>query len=91
MERLHAIVSGRVQGVFYRAWTQDTCAEMGLTGWVKNRSDGGVEILAEGARPKLDQLVRLCHQGPAAAQVTDVETEFSPAKGDLVNFQIRYD
>ena len=91
MERLRAIVSGRVQGVFFRAWTQETAAELGLSGWVKNRSDGGVEILAEGERKQLDRLVQLCHRGPPAAQVTEVKIEFSSPAGDLSQFRIRYD
>ena len=66
------IVRGRVQGVFYRNWAQDTAQNLSLTGWVRNRSSGEVEILAMGDRESLDEFERECWRGPFGAQVEEV-------------------
>jgi len=68
-------VTGRVQGVWFRGWTVDQARELGLSGWVRNRRDGSVEILAEGPDEALAELVRRCHEGPPAARVERVEAE----------------
>ena len=70
---LHLIVRGRVQGVGYRWWTVDQATALGLAGWVRNRRDGSVEILAIGAPHALDSLAASCAHGPAPASVTSVE------------------
>ena len=75
-------VSGKVQGVFYRASTRDKARSLGLCGFVKNETDGSVYIEAEGDKEKLDQLVAWCKQGPPNAQVENVET----TEGKLKNF-----
>lgn len=72
MRRVRAIVSGRVQGVSYRASTADTASRLGLVGWVKNRVDGTVELEAEGPADKIDELLAWCRSGPPAARVDDV-------------------
>jgi acylphosphatase len=77
---LHLIVRGRVQGVGYRWWTVGTAKALGLDGWVRNRRDGSVEILAIGAADALDGLAEACLDGPAAAAVTAVDR--SPAEDD---------
>ena len=64
MKRIHAKVTGKVQGVFYRASTRDTARALGLTGWVKNMPDGSVELEAQGPEDKLEQLVIWLNQGP---------------------------
>lgn len=64
---------GRVQGVFFRASTQQEAARLGLTGWVRNEADGSVLIHARGEENVLDKLIEWCHQGPPNARVTDVE------------------
>jgi acylphosphatase len=66
------VVSGRVQGVWYRAWTVENARALGLRGWVRNRADGSVEALAIGAPAAIDELVRRCHAGPPKARVTGV-------------------
>jgi acylphosphatase len=71
--RFHVIVSGRVQGVFFRDACRQTARDLGVRGWVRNRSDGAVELVAEGARPAVDRLVSWCCQGPPQARVTDME------------------
>lgn len=69
------LVRGRVQGVWYRGWTVDQAAELGLDGWVRNRRDGSVEILASGPEPLIAALIERCRSGPAAARVEQVEVE----------------
>lgn len=75
MKRLRIRVSGKVQGVFYRASTQAKAKELGLNGWVKNEQDGSVLIEAEGEDQKLQRLVDWCQIGPGAAQVEQVDAE----------------
>lgn len=69
------LVHGRVQGVWFRGWTLDQARELGLNGWVRNRRDGSVEILADGPDQVIAELVRRCHQGPPSARVERVDTE----------------
>jgi acylphosphatase len=87
-ERLHATVYGRVQGVSFRFFARDTAADLGLTGWVANRYDGSVEVVAEGPRAMLDRLLEFLHQGPPMARVDQVLHEFFPATGDFKRFTI---
>lgn len=68
-------VNGRVQGVFYRATTQDKARSLGLTGYVRNLSDGSVEVLVCGASTKVDQLCNWLWEGPATAEISDVQCE----------------
>ncbi|MBB4633729.1 acylphosphatase [Sphingosinicella soli] len=68
-------IHGRVQGVWYRAWTLETAQRLGLDGWVRNRIDGTVEALAVGAPDAVDKLITACHAGPPAAKVERVEVE----------------
>ena len=69
------VVTGRVQGVWYRGWTVDQAKALGLDGWVRNQSDGSVEILVSGPDAAIDELVRRCHRGPSAARVERVDVE----------------
>lgn len=66
------IVRGRVQGVWYRDWTVEQARELGLAGWVRNRRDGSVEILAAGPPDRIETLLARCWQGPPRAEVSDV-------------------
>jgi acylphosphatase len=68
------IIRGRVQGVGYRWWAERQARRLGLRGWVRNRSDGSVELLAIGAPEAIERLAGLCRQGPPAALGTDVES-----------------
>ena len=72
MSTVHAIVTGRVQGVWYRAWTQKTAEKLGLSGWVRNRSDGAVEALFSGPDAKVAEMLRQCRKGPMLARVDDI-------------------
>ena len=86
-------VSGRVQGVCYRASTQERARALGLSGWVRNAPDGAVEIDAQGQAAQLDALIAWCHQGPPAARVDDVQVEWvaphEEAQADRDEFRIR--
>jgi acylphosphatase len=90
MRRIRAIVSGRVQGVSYRAATCTEARRLGLVGWVKNRDDGSVELEAEGPDDMVAALIQWCHQGPPAALVARVAVEDVRASGADRDFQITY-
>ena len=88
---VQAIVYGRVQGVFFRAFTSRHAAELGLTGYVRNLPDRkAVEVQAEGERNKLERLIDYLKVGPPAAKVERVETNWSEYTGDYSDFNIRY-
>jgi len=89
LARLHAVVKGRVQGVYFRATTQHEALARGLTGWVRNRWDGSVEVVAEGRRAALEAFEVFLHQGPPSAQVTHVEITYSAATGEFSGFHVR--
>lgn len=72
MKTVHAIISGRVQGVCYRAWTAEQALKLGLDGWVRNRSDGTVEALFSGVEGDVDAMLASCRQGPSFAHVVDI-------------------
>lgn len=88
--RAHLVVSGRVQGVFYRAETRDQAAALGLTGWVKNRPDRSVEVVAEGSRDQIEKLIAWCRQGPPRAEVSDVSIAWEEYTGEFDSFKITY-
>jgi acylphosphatase len=78
--RIRAIVQGRVQGVFYRDSCRAQARRLGVRGWVRNRPDGTVEVVAEGSRDRVDQLLTWCRQGPPRATVTGISlTDEVPA------------
>ncbi|MFC1465125.1 MAG: acylphosphatase [Candidatus Brachytrichaceae bacterium NZ_4S206] len=87
--RLHAIVRGIVQGVNFRYYTRREAQRLLLTGWVRNRPDGAVEVVAEGPRVQLDRLLDFLHTGPPMAHVTGVEATWQPATGEFTAFEIR--
>ena len=81
-------VTGRVQGVFFRAWTQVQARELGVNGWVRNAGDGSVEAHLEGDEAAVKALVQRMWQGPPSAEVEKVEVEEAEAKG-LSGFEVR--
>ncbi|PNU20052.1 acylphosphatase [Geothermobacter hydrogeniphilus] len=85
----HLLISGRVQGVWYRGSTKDKARELGLTGWVRNLPDGRVEALACGPQEQIEALIQWCHQGPPAAQVSEVEVDWREPGETFANFKIR--
>ena len=68
-------VTGRVQGVFFRAWTRDEAKALGLTGWVRNAADGSVEAFLEGSESAVTKMIELMGQGPSHARVDEVDVE----------------
>lgn len=88
--QLHAIVSGRVQGVAFRYFVEQRAVELGLTGWVRNLYDGRVEVLAEGERPTLERLLDELRLGPRMARVDDVDIEWRPYSGEFPDFRISF-
>lgn len=89
-KRLHVYISGRVQGVFFRATTRRKASELGIKGWVKNLADGRVEAVFEGEEDKLKKILNWSHQGPSRADVDNVETHWKEYQGDFAGFNIRY-
>jgi acylphosphatase len=87
-KRLHLHITGIVQGVCYRAYAKDEALRLGLTGWVANRSDGSVELVAEGRMEALDLLAAWCEEGPPSASVCSVEREWGEATGEFQRFLI---
>jgi len=88
--RLHAIVKGLVQGVGYRFFVIRRAELLGLTGWVKNLPDRTVEVVAEGDRELLEELIKELWKGPSAAQVTDVVVNWERYTGEFKNFDVRW-
>jgi acylphosphatase len=84
---VHLIVSGRVQGVWFRAGTREQALLLRLSGWAKNCSNGTVEIHAEGEREILDKLITWCRKGPPLAQVSNLDIEWVQSQG-LTTFEV---
>lgn len=87
--RLHAIVEGRVQGVGFRYFVQEVAEVLELTGWVRNRWDGSVEVMAEGERDRLEKLLGALRQGPRVSYVETVSPQWLPATGEFPRFSVR--
>lgn len=88
--RLHSIVTGSVQGVNFRTFTQKRATELGLVGYVRNRPDGSVEFVAEGPRDALERLRDAVHIGPWMAVVENVDSQWQTPTGEFHRFEIRY-
>ena len=88
--RVHAIVTGRVQGVSFRAATAHEARRLGVGGWVRNRPDGSVELEAEGDGEQIAALLAWCERGPPAARVTRVEVSERDPRPERDEFEIRY-
>jgi acylphosphatase len=87
LTRLHATVSGRVQGVGFRMFVVDEAQRLDLTGWVRNCFDRTVEVTAEGRQVDLEELVRALHCGPPLARVQRVDIEWRDATGEYAEFE----
>lgn len=86
--RKRVVVSGRVQGVFFRDSTREQAQTEGVSGWVSNRGDGGVEAVFEGAAEDVERMVEFCRSGSSSADVDDVEVSDEAPEG-LDGFQVR--
>ena len=87
--RIHLKISGRVQGVFFRQSALEQAVSLGVHGWVRNRSEGSVELVAEGPRPLLEQLIAWCESGPDLARVESVLVEWDEPIGLNGGFRVR--
>jgi len=87
-ERLHALVEGTVQGVGFRYFVLTAAKELNLTGWVRNRYDGSVEVTAEGPRKDLETLTFFLRKGPRSSFVSGVSTDWQPATGEFTRFDV---
>ena len=86
--RVHVYVSGKVQGVYFRATTRDTARKLDVDGWVKNLSDGRVEAVFEGPESAVEAMVEFCHEGSSGARVDSVDVTNESPEG-LDGFRIR--
>jgi len=89
---VHAVVNGRVQGIYYRAFVQSAASSLGLTGWVRNLDDPGkVALKAEGDEVKLKRLIDKLKVGPSGARVDRIDLTWSESSGSGAGFEILYD
>ena len=86
--RSHLIIEGTVQGVWFRESTRREAVQLGISGWVKNLSDGTVEVLAEGLDEQVKELIFWCHQGPPYAEVFKVYENREQWQGEFKSFDI---
>ena len=88
--RAHAIIAGRVQGVFFRMETKRAADHAGVFGWVKNKRGGNVEALFEGDEGSVKSVLEWCRKGPPLAYVKSVDVKFEDDKGEFKEFEITY-
>ena len=88
--RLEAVVTGRVQGVGFRYHVLQQARALDLVGFVRNRWDGAVEVVAEGEKAQVDRLLSYLQVGPRSAWVIDVETQWQAATGQFQSFEVRF-
>jgi acylphosphatase len=88
--RAHVLISGRVQGVYYRLETREQAVACGVTGWVRNRPDRSVEGVFEGEKENVDKLIDWCRKGPAMAIVRNVQVAWEPYRHEFSQFDILF-
>ena len=86
----HILITGHVQGVFFRQWTAETADRLGVSGWVRNRTDGSVEVSASGEPDAVETLIAELRHGPPMAEVADLVVEQTEA-GPSTGFWVRRD
>jgi acylphosphatase len=87
--RFHVIISGKVQGVFFRSKTKRTAIELDITGWVRNLADGRVEAVFEGEKENIERMINWCRKGPELARVTDVVVISERYTWEFKSFDVR--
>jgi len=90
MKRMHVIITGRVQGVFFRAYARESAVTLKLTGWVRNLHDGSVEAVFEGDDKNVESMLAWCWKGPPHAVVKYVDAAEEPYSGEFRDFRITY-
>jgi acylphosphatase len=88
--RARAVISGRVQGVFFRLETKRTAQSYGVSGWVKNQMDGTVAAIFEGPKDSVDAVLEWCRLGPPHANVASVDVVWEDYKGEFKSFEVTY-
>jgi acylphosphatase len=88
--RAHVVLTGRVQGVYFRYATREEAHLRGVKGWVRNLSDGRVEAVFEGEKERVEELIEFCHHGPPPAKVSSVKVTWEEYAGEFKDFFIRY-
>ena len=88
--RAHVLVSGKVQGVFFRQNTRRQAKVRGVTGWVRNTVDGDVEAVFEGEEQAVNEIVDYCRHGPSFAKVENIQVAYEPYKGEFKDFSVNY-
>jgi len=87
--KVHVIIYGRVQGVWFRVSTKNKAEQLGITGWVRNTSDGNVEAVFEGDEKTIEKMLEWCNHGPPLAKVDNVEVKRQPASDGFDQFYFR--
>lgn len=90
MKRAHIFIHGRVQGVGFRHFTKRNAQSLGLTGWVRNLSDGRVEAVFEGEEEDIKKMIKACRKGPPASQVSDVDVSWERTRGEFDHFRVSF-
>ncbi|KUO41730.1 MAG: acylphosphatase [Hadesarchaea archaeon DG-33] len=88
--RAHMLVSGMVQGVSFRYYTQDLAQRLGVHGWVRNTRDGQVEAMFEGEKEVVERMLEFCRRGPSGASVTNFKVKWENYRGEFSGFEVRY-
>lgn len=88
--RVHVVIYGIVQGVGYRYSTYRKALQLGITGWVRNKSDGSVEAVFEGSHEKLEEMLSWCRKGPIGAHVSEIDVQWEEGDERYNNFEIRH-
>jgi acylphosphatase len=88
--RAHVFISGRVQGVFFRAYTQEAARARNIRGWVMNTRDRRVEAVLEGEKEQVEDMIKWCHQGSPMSQVSGVEVDWQEYTGEFGDFSVKY-
>ncbi|OGD46897.1 acylphosphatase [Candidatus Bathyarchaeota archaeon RBG_16_48_13] len=88
--RVHLLIEGKVQGVFFRNHTKEKAIQEGVYGWVKNLPDGRVETIFEGDHLAIQRIIEFCSTGPGGSNVTKVEVTNEKYLGDFDNFSVKY-
>ncbi len=89
-KQAHLTISGKVQGVFFRDFTQKNAQDLELKGWVRNASDGTVEALLQGNEASIKDMISRLKKGPSSADVNDVQVNWESANTELEGFEVRY-
>ena len=89
MQQAHVFISGTVQGVGYRYFVRSNAKKLGLTGWVRNAEDGGVEVVLQGEKEKIEEMIGLCRKGPMLSEVEHIGFEWEEGEEEFTEFTVQ--